>query len=122
MVTINNQIKTPIYEQIVNEIKNNILTGKLKAQEQIPSIRELAHTLGINPNTVTKAYRILEREKMIETYSTNGTFITNKLEKIMESEKEKSLEKMKQTLEIIKKLGVSKEAILERVDNIWQVS
>lgn len=122
MVTINNQIKTPIYEQIVNEIKNNILTGKLKAQEQIPSIRELAHTLGINPNTVTKAYRILEREKMIETYSTKGTFITNKLEKIMESEKEKSLEKMKQTLEIIKKLGVSKEAILERVDNIWQVS
>ena len=55
MINLDYTSRTPIYEQIVNEIEKFVALGILKEKEQIPSIRELASTLGINPNTVKKA-------------------------------------------------------------------
>jgi DNA-binding transcriptional regulator YhcF (GntR family) len=67
--------RTPIYEQIVNEIERYVALGILKEKQQIMSIRELASNLGINPNTVKKAYSILEQRNIIVSMSTKGTFI-----------------------------------------------
>ena len=70
MITLDEQSRIPIYEQIINEVKRNVLEGFLKPKDQIPSIRELANTLGINPNTVKKSYTALENQN-IETENIN---------------------------------------------------
>ena len=72
MINLDFTSRIPIYEQIVNEVERYVALKILKPGEQIASIRELALSLGINPNTVKKAYSILENKKVIQTYSTKG--------------------------------------------------
>ena len=61
MINLDYQSRTPIYEQIVNQVERLISLGILKPKQQMQSIRELATSLGINPNTVKKAYEELEK-------------------------------------------------------------
>lgn len=73
----------PIYEQIKDNIKQLIITGALKQDEKLPSVRELAQTTSINPNTIQKAYKDLESEGFIYTVSGRGNFVApspNKLD------------------------------------------
>lgn len=65
----------PIYEQIKDNIKQLIVTGALKQDEKLPSIRELAQTTSINPNTIQKAYRDLEADGFIYTVTGRGNFV-----------------------------------------------
>ena len=67
MINLDYTSRTPIYEQIVNEIEKYVALGILKEKEQIPSIREMASSIGINPNTVKKAYEILENKNIFHT-------------------------------------------------------
>ncbi|MDP4182650.1 MAG: GntR family transcriptional regulator [Bacillota bacterium] len=76
MVKIDPRSSKPIYEQIVDGIKENIVKGSLKAGERIPSVRELSRLITVNPNTVSKAYSELERQKVIDTISGRGTFVS----------------------------------------------
>lgn len=115
MIKIDDQSNMPIYEQIIKEIKRNIFEGKLKAEEQMPSIRELAKNLGVNPNTVKKSYTILENENIIVTKSTKGTFITNQLDKIVEEAKEKCYNIIECEIKELKRLKVDHKEILERI-------
>lgn len=80
MLRIDPRSSTPIYEQIELGIKELILKGALKMGEKLPSVRELASILMINPNTISKAYGELEREGIIETLRGKGTFITSNYE------------------------------------------
>lgn len=66
---------TPIYEQIVGRFKNLIVKGALKPDEKIPSVRNLAMELSINPNTIQKAYMILEQQGFIYTVKGRGNFV-----------------------------------------------
>jgi GntR family transcriptional regulator len=66
----------PIYEQIKDNIKQLIITGALKQDEKLPSVRELAQTTSINPNTIQKAYRDLESEGFIYTVTGRGNFVS----------------------------------------------
>ncbi|NMA15033.1 MAG: GntR family transcriptional regulator, partial [Clostridia bacterium] len=67
--------RRPIYEQIKDNIKELIISGILKPDERIPSIRELAQTLTINPNTIQKAYKDLEAEGFIYSVRAKGNFV-----------------------------------------------
>ncbi|MBD7963854.1 GntR family transcriptional regulator [Fictibacillus norfolkensis] len=67
---------TPIWEQVVHQIKELILREILLPEEKLPSVRELSGTLLINPNTVSKAYQELERQGIIETLRGKGTFVS----------------------------------------------
>ena len=80
MINLDYQSRTPIYEQIVTEIEKYVVLGIFKPKEQIMSIRELAETLGVNPNTVKKAYSELERKGVIQTISTKGNFISDNID------------------------------------------
>lgn len=77
MIKIDPRSSTPIYEQIELGIKELILKGALKPNEKLPSVREMAGLLTINPNTISKAYGELEREGIIETLRGRGTFVTD---------------------------------------------
>jgi len=65
----------PIYQQIVSQIQYRIFSGQLVAGDELPTIRGLAETLTVNPNTVARAYRELEQEGLIEKRRTTGTFV-----------------------------------------------
>ncbi|NCC83291.1 MAG: GntR family transcriptional regulator [Clostridia bacterium] len=77
MFTINTQDKSPIYLQIMEQLVLFISTGVMDAGEKLPSIRELASELGINPNTVARAYAELEQRGVIETIPKKGAFVTS---------------------------------------------
>lgn len=65
----------PIYLQIVNTIKHQVATGHLKPGMQLPTVRELATTLRVNPNTIARAYEILDQENVITTQQGRGTYV-----------------------------------------------
>ncbi len=78
MFTLNPRSKEPIYRQIMDQLVLFISTGVLEAGSKLPSIRELASDLGINPNTVARAYAELEQRAIIETIPKKGAFIANR--------------------------------------------
>lgn len=75
MVRINKASSKPYYEQLVLSIKEDILNGVLVAGDQVPSVREMAKRLLMNPNTVSKAYKVLENEQVLVTIKGKGTFV-----------------------------------------------
>ncbi len=115
MINLDYQSRMPIYEQIVQEIERYVALEILKPEQQIPSIRELATTLGINPNTVKKAYDILESRGVIVTLSTKGTFITQKTDKVLKASIDEKINKIKNDIKEIEKYGISKEEIIKRI-------
>ena len=81
----------PFYRQIIDQIKYGIASGHLKAGEQLPTVRALAAELKINLNTVTKAYKELEIQNILETRQGAGTFISKTSVEIPPKEKKKKL-------------------------------
>ena len=76
MITINYRDPRPIYEQIQTELRRLMLTGVLPPGSRLPSVRELAGQLAINPNTIQRAYTQLEAEGYVYTVSGRGTFVS----------------------------------------------
>jgi GntR family transcriptional regulator len=68
----------PVYRQIIDQVRGGIAAGALSAGNQLPTVRQLAVDLAINPNTVLRAYRELELGGTLETHQGTGTFISNK--------------------------------------------
>lgn len=115
MINLDYTSRTPIYEQIVTEIEKYVALGILKEKDQIMSIRELATTLGVNPNTVKKAYDILENKEVIVSISTKGTFIKENASNIKEQTINNYLNDINNIIDKLLKLGLSKEDILKRL-------
>ncbi|MFY0762599.1 GntR family transcriptional regulator [Metabacillus dongyingensis] len=76
MIQIDPRSSTAIYEQIIQQMKQLCLKGVVKPGEKLPSVRELSTMIIANPNTVSKAYKELEREGIIETLRGRGTFVS----------------------------------------------
>lgn len=69
-------LSQPLYEQILDQMRGSIAKGEIQLGEKIPSVREMAHALKINPNTVMRAYQELERDGLTEKRRGQGTFVT----------------------------------------------
>ncbi len=89
---LNHQSGVPIYRQIIDQIRYGIATGSWKTGEQLPTVRALAVELRVNLNTVSKAYKELEIQKILETHQGTGTFIGNVKIDIDEKERQSKLE------------------------------
>ena len=89
MIQINYRDARPIYEQVKDGIRKLAYAGVLSPDEKLPSVRELASKLAINPNTISKAYKELEQEGFLYTQSGVGTFINQDFD--MESKKKEEL-------------------------------
>ena len=76
-IRIDNASGRPVYQQIIDQIKRDIALGRLLKDEKLPTVRQLAGQLAINPNTIAKAYRQLEREGIIVTRPGTGAFVAN---------------------------------------------
>lgn len=97
----------PIYIQLVEQLRINIVSGKLKSAERLPSVRELALIARVNPNTMQKALSELETEGLIYTERTNGKFVTNNTKLIESVKNELATEKVKKYLKDMKNIGIS---------------
>jgi GntR family transcriptional regulator len=81
----------PVYRQIMDQVRGAIASGALNAGDQLPTVRQLAVDLTINPNTVVRAYRELELGGLLETHQGTGTFISSQKMKRADAEREKQL-------------------------------
>lgn len=115
LINLDYQSRTPIYEQIVDSIEKYVALGILKEKQQIPSIREMASSIGVNPNTVKKSYDILETRGIIRTISTKGTFISENTKKTTQEKIDKEINHIKEEIIELTKLGINYEEILERI-------
>ena len=75
-------LSQPLYEQVLDQVRSSIAKGEIALGEKIPSVREMAQALKINPNTVMRAYQELERDQLTETRRGQGTFITADADKV----------------------------------------
>lgn len=103
----------PIYLQIVEDIKLQIISAKLLSNDKLPSVRELALQYKVNPNTIQKSMQALEDEKLIYTESTNGKFVTKNIEIIKNIKYEYT---KKETGLFLKKMSDAGISYLEVID------
>ena len=113
-IVISNMGDQPIYDQIYTQIKNQIIAGKLKEGEALPSIRGLAKDLRISVITTKRAYEELEREGFIYTMAGKGSFVAQKnLDLIREENLKKIEEHMNAVYELGTACGLSREELME---------
>lgn len=121
MFPIDIKSNKPLYEQIIDYVKEQTLRGNLRSQDKLPSVRQLASTLGINPNTVSKAYLELERQQIIETIRGRGTFICEVKIQDRDEEKMKMMrEKLKTLCVELQYMGVDKETLHKEIEVIFE--
>ena len=99
----------PIYIQLVEQLKEYIVSGKFKAGEKLPSVRDFAMQIKVNPNTVQKALAEIENQKLIYTERTNGKFVTENEELIENVKKELANQKVQKYFQDMNKLGINKD-------------
>jgi len=108
----------PIYAQVMNEIKYFVATGMIEPGEHLPSVREMAMKLRINPNTVARAYRELERDGVVVTMRGKGVFVADAPRS---GDKQRALADLRSTLDGILvdafHLGVSPEQVRELLEH-----
>ena len=120
MLKIDPRSSTPIYEQIELGIKELILKGGLKSNDKLPSVREMSTILTINPNTISKAYGVLERDGIIETLRGKGTFVTDNFKgKVDEKKMDYIQGELKKIILEANYGGISKEEFLKLVLEIF---
>src|SRR5690606_11556689 len=106
---------SPIYQQIIDEFKRSIARGDLGPGDRIPSQRELATMIQVNPNTVQRAYREMEQERIAETLRGQGTFITDDPDLVTRVRKEMAERALVSFVQEMHSLGYGKEAITDLV-------
>ena len=84
----------PVYRQIIDQVRSGVASGSLTAGFQLPTVRQLAVDLAINPNTVLRAYRELELGGLLETHQGTGTFVANKKVEKNSAERDRRLTQM----------------------------
>ena len=104
----------PIYAQIMDGIKEQISTGVLQPGDKLPSVRELAGTLAINPNTIQRSYRQLEMEGWIVTMPGKGCFVCRD-ERKAEEEKQRLLASFDKAVDSLLSFGISRDTLIARL-------
>ena len=111
---------SPIYLQIVTFIKRGAIAGSIRDGDELPSRRVLSALLGINPNTVQKAFRLLEEEQLIESRTGAKSCMTLDEEKLRRLKKDMLAQDIRGVIEALKQMGISKQDALQLIDENWE--
>ena len=113
---VNASSGVPIYAQIETQVKNAVAAGAFKKDEALPSVRKLAVELGVNPNTVARAYQELEHDGVISTVPGGGSYVAGHTPRLLKSEKLRRLQPYARQIAVEgTQLGLSEEEIMETV-------
>lgn len=120
-IVIINGSSVPLYQQIKDAVKENIMEGRLKEDQQLPSVRELSKELKVSILTVKKAYDELEEEGFIVIRQGLGSFVASNNEELKKEEKQKDLEaNLMEACKLARLLDLSKEDLMELTDFIYE--
>ncbi|MGT2749878.1 GntR family transcriptional regulator [Streptococcus orisasini] len=108
--------KSPIYLQIANHIKMQIISQEIKPGQQLPTVRDLAEEAGVNPNTMQRAFTSLEQEEMVFSVRTSGRFVTENLQLIEEERSKLAQLELKNFIDKMTKIGFSKDSLTAILD------
>jgi len=120
-ILISNSSPDPIYQQIVRQVKGQIISGELPEGSPLPSIRKLAHELQISVITTKRAYEELDKEGLIDTVGGKGTFVAFQNQEFLREKRMKLVEgKLGEALGEARILGMTHREIREMVDLLWE--
>ncbi len=101
----------PIYSQLIEHIKQGIVSSEFPPGERLPSVRDIASEAGVNPNTMQRAFTELEREGLVNAQRTSGRFVTEDQNMIEEVKRELARNQIRDFLDAMTRLGYKKEEI-----------
>lgn len=119
MFLVNPKSKQPIYEQLIEQLRKQLVLGVAQAGQALPSVRQLATELGINPNTIQKAYRRMEAEGMIVSVPGKGSFISDDLADMRKKQRGEQMERIRMEISACREMGLDKQLIHELTDGIY---
>ena len=119
MITIDYKDRKPIYEQLVDNINMLVARGIYASNFQLPSVRQLAVEIGINPNTIQKAYAELERQGTIYSVSGKGSFVSEDREQLMQKYRAQKGNEIFKIVSEAAKIDISKNQVIEIVDRAY---
>ena len=120
-IIISNSSGKPIYEQITDQVKSQIMSGQLKAGDALPSMRALAQSLRISLITTKRAYNDLEAEGFIETVAGKGSFVAAQdPELLREANLKLAEDNILRAVEVAKRGGISKDELTEMIDILYE--
>ena len=122
MITVDMRDRKPIYEQLIDNIRTLAVQGHLKPDEHLPSVRQLAAELAINPNTIQKAYAELERQNVIYSLPGRGNFISPDIGSVAKQERQRQLEALGVMFRQAQTAGVEKSEIQTLLDTVYNES
>ncbi|MDR2491323.1 MAG: GntR family transcriptional regulator [Spirochaetaceae bacterium] len=106
----------PVYRQLIQQVENAVVSGRMKTGDKLPTIRSLSVELKVNPNTIAKAYNEMEIRGMLKTQVGSGTFISERPPNIENDWKEKKInEALARFLREMSELGLDKDAIVRLI-------
>lgn len=118
ILTVDPRSGVPIYLQIIEQVKRSVALGVLQAGEQLPTVKQLAIDLTVNPNTVARAYRELERDSVIETAPGRGSFVrTDGVEQSTKAATDVARDAIEGALREAKSIGLSRADVRELAQN-----
>ncbi len=112
--------RKPIYEQLIESVKSSVVKGFMKPDEPLPSVRQLAGELAINPNTIQKAYAELERQGIVYSVPGKGSFVSSDVGYVKAAHKNEILSQLRALAKQAKDSGVSTEEISDMINEIWR--
>jgi GntR family transcriptional regulator len=119
LIEIDKKSDTPIYEQIAQRIISQILSGSLRPGERIPSVRQLARQLSVNPNTIQKSYAGLLENGIIYSIKGKGDFVANNLNALRYMKKKELITELVQLTQEAKQAGLWIDELLSTVDSAY---
>lgn len=111
---------SPIYQQILLYVKRGLVGGRIVHGQELPSRRALSTLLGVNPNTVQKAYRLLEDEGLISSHAGAKSYITLQDSQLQQVAQELLERDIKGLVGALKQVGLTKEAAVALLDQYWE--
>lgn len=112
--------ETPVYLQIINFIKRGAIAGTIRDGDELPSRRVLSALLGINPNTVQKAFHILEEEHLMESRTGAKSCMTLPPDTLDALRREVLSDELRAMARTLRQLGISKEEALRLIEQAWE--
>lgn len=120
MFLINPQSKLPLYEQLIEQLRRQIVLGAISPDAPLPSVRQLSVELGINPNTVQKAYREMEQEGLIVSVPGRGSFVTSDVGRMQERQRAAELANLEKALRQCREIGISHTAVQALANRVYK--
>ena len=120
MILIDYKSRKPIYEQIIENMKQLVVSGVLQRDDQLPSVRQLAQELAINPNTIQKAYAELERQGVIYSLKGRGSFVGSSLQELRTVQQKELLEQLAALSTDLYRLQVPQDEVCAVVQQVYE--